>query len=343
MTGRLRTASIGLAAAVALVAGCGEGGFLSGGGGGAAVDAQVAHPGGVVLQILSLRADGERALVDLRVLNGRDREIRLNQGRENSYILTDSGEKLLLVPPAGNPNLAVPGGRSADLALVFEGALPRSGTATLVLNEDGSMDSVHSSDPRFDVSLPLAGAGGGGIPEVSAMSNLRPNPATALRPAAAPGSSLAAGAQRESSLQAVDALKSELGAVETDRGTMVSLPGDVTFDFDRATIRADARPTLDRLVALIEASGEGEISIEGHTDSKGEDAYNRRLSEQRAEAVKAYLASKGVAEDRLSTLGLGETRPVAPNAKPDGSDDEEGRQRNRRVEVILPAGAAPEE
>ena len=75
----------------------------------------------------------------------------------------------------------------------------------------------------------------------------------------------------------------------------------------------------------------------------GDDAYNKRLSEQRAAAVKAYLATKGVPEGRVRTIGLGELRPTAPNAQPDGTDDEAGRQRNRRVEVILPNSTRPAE
>lgn len=134
----------------------------------------------------------------------------------------------------------------------------------------------------------------------------------------------------------VDAIKTELGATETDRGTLVSLPGDVTFDFDKATIRPDARPTLDKLAELIKAQNPASTAIEGHSDSKGNDSYNQRLSEQRATAVRDYLISvRTVDGTRLKTSGLGELRPVAPNAKPDGSDDEAGRQRNRRVEVIL--------
>lgn len=119
---------------------------------------------------------------------------------------------------------------------------------------------------------------------------------------------------------------------------MVSLPGDVLFDFDKTDIRADAKPTLDRLAQLIAASPGGEISIEGHTDAKGDDAYNKRLSEGRAKAVQAYLIAAGVEAARLRTIGLGELRPTAPNAGPDGSDDPDGRQKNRRVEVVLPKG-----
>ncbi|HEU0043698.1 OmpA family protein [Sphingomonas sp.] len=146
----------------------------------------------------------------------------------------------------------------------------------------------------------------------------------------------ATGGPGTSSLTPVETLKSELKATETDRGTLVSLAGDVTFDFNKATIRADARPTLDKLADLIKAQNAGAVAIEGHTDSKGNDAYNQRLSEARATAVRDYLISvRTVDGTKLTTKGIGELKPVAPNMAPDGKDDEAGRARNRRVEVVL--------
>ncbi|WP_169542469.1 OmpA family protein [Sphingomonas baiyangensis] len=118
----------------------------------------------------------------------------------------------------------------------------------------------------------------------------------------------------------------------------MSLPGDVLFDFDKATIRPDARATLDKLAALIAAQKPPSVSIEGHTDAKGDDAYNQRLSEARAHAVRDYLVDqRQVPAALLKAIGLGELRPVAPNANATGGDDPEGRQRNRRVEVVLAA------
>ena len=76
--------------------------------------------------------------------------------------------------------------------------------------------------------------------------------------------------------------------------------------------------------------------IEGHTDGKGTHPYNMKLSENRAESVKTWLVqNSSVAGSRITTQGWGETKPVAPNKKPDGSDDPEGRQKNRRVEIVL--------
>ena len=134
----------------------------------------------------------------------------------------------------------------------------------------------------------------------------------------------------------VTALQSQLGATQTDRGTVVSLAGDVTFDYDKATIRADAQPTLDKLAALIKAQQPPSVAIEGHTDSKGDDGYNQKLSEHRATAVRDYLISvRTVDGTKLSTKGFGELKPVAPNALPSGGDDAAGRAKNRRVEVVL--------
>ncbi|GAA0728138.1 OmpA family protein [Sphingomonas japonica] len=158
-----------------------------------------------------------------------------------------------------------------------------------------------------------------------------------MRSAGGVQSGLAAGnGSGQTQLSQVQSLQSDLGATQTDRGTLVSLPGDVTFDFDKATIQPDARGTLDKLAALIAAQNPPSVSVEGHTDAKGDDAYNQRLSEARAEAVLDYLAAqRGVDRARLKSIGLGELRPIAPNAGPTGGDDAEGRQKNRRVEVIL--------
>lgn len=115
-----------------------------------------------------------------------------------------------------------------------------------------------------------------------------------------------------------------------------ALQGDVMFDFDKATIRLEAELVLQRLAARIKKDfGRGRIRVEGHTDSKGSDSYNKKLSGRRAASVKAWFAQKGgLSSRRISTQGVGEARPVAPNTK-GGKDNPEGRQKNRRVEIIV--------
>ena len=110
---------------------------------------------------------------------------------------------------------------------------------------------------------------------------------------------------------------------------------DALFEFDKATLTPDAEETLKALVPLLAKAGKHPASIEGHTDAKGADDYNQTLSEKRARTVKDWLAAKGAVAASTPIQGWGERKPVAPNAKPDGSDEPQGRQQNRRVEVIL--------
>ncbi len=129
----------------------------------------------------------------------------------------------------------------------------------------------------------------------------------------------------------------ELGARRRGESIVVDLPSDVLFDFDKSDIRADARPVLARLSEALKAMTDAPVTIVGHTDSKGGDAYNQRLSERRSASVKRWLAESGV-KARMKTLGKGESAPVAPNANADGSDNPAGRQKNRRVEFIIGRG-----
>ncbi len=120
----------------------------------------------------------------------------------------------------------------------------------------------------------------------------------------------------------------ELKAQQTDRGMVLTL-GDVLFDTGRAELKAGATRTVEQLVAFLKDNPERTLAIEGYTDSVGSDAYNLRLSQARAQAVQLALTQRGVAATRISAKGLGEASPVASN------DTAEGRQRNRRVEVVI--------
>lgn len=102
----------------------------------------------------------------------------------------------------------------------------------------------------------------------------------------------------------------------------------VHFDFDRAALRPDAFGALDADVAALKERGDVKVEVAGHTDSRGSDEYNVNLSQRRAEAVRNYLISKGIAADRLTAKGYGESQPVADNAT------DEGRFKNRRVELV---------
>jgi outer membrane protein OmpA-like peptidoglycan-associated protein len=109
---------------------------------------------------------------------------------------------------------------------------------------------------------------------------------------------------------------------------------DFLFDFDRAELRSEAAPALAELAQHIVAANKA-VMIEGHTDAIGTESYNQTLSERRAVAVRIALASRGLPAARLNVRGFGKSRPVAANQRPDGSDDPDGRQHNRRVEVVI--------
>jgi outer membrane protein OmpA-like peptidoglycan-associated protein len=107
------------------------------------------------------------------------------------------------------------------------------------------------------------------------------------------------------------------------------------FEYDRAELHPRALKQLEVISALMKADSSKKLRIAGHTDEKGADDYNIRLSRDRAEAVKKQLAALGVPADQVETTGLGKAQPLSPNKKSDGTDDPEGRSHNRRAEIYL--------
>ncbi|HRI25057.1 MAG TPA: OmpA family protein [Ferruginibacter sp.] len=110
---------------------------------------------------------------------------------------------------------------------------------------------------------------------------------------------------------------------------------NVFFDFDKYSLRPESFVELDRVVGFLNEYPNIEIEMSAHTDSKGSDDYNMTLSDNRAKSVREYILSKGIAAKRIVSQGYGETKPVAPNSNPDGSDNPDGRQLNRRVEFKI--------
>jgi outer membrane protein OmpA-like peptidoglycan-associated protein len=121
---------------------------------------------------------------------------------------------------------------------------------------------------------------------------------------------------------------SELNAKQTDRGLVVTL-GDVLFATGKSDLKASATANLNKLVAFLKQYPERSVLIEGHTDSTGSDELNQKLSEHRADSVKAFLVSGGIDDARISTAGKGKADPVADNKTASG------RQQNRRVEIVI--------
>lgn len=139
----------------------------------------------------------------------------------------------------------------------------------------------------------------------------------------------------------IEAVLEDLGAEITAQEIRIDLSADVLFDFDEAEIKPAAAEELGKVVQVIRVHPGAPIMVEGHTDGQGEEGYNMRLSQRRAVAVKAWLvANGGVSPNKVSTRGWGAANPIAPNTRPDGGDDPEGRRRNRRVEITVRTGAS---
>jgi len=142
---------------------------------------------------------------------------------------------------------------------------------------------------------------------------------------------VASAAEREKA-ELRDRLRQQLSVIletrETARGLIVNL-SDVLFDTAQATLKPGAREKLAKVSGVLVTHPDLKIEIEGHTDSVGSDDYNQRLSERRAESVRSYLVSQRIAPQTVTMVGLGESRPVATN------DTAAGRQRNRRVELVV--------
>lgn len=139
--------------------------------------------------------------------------------------------------------------------------------------------------------------------------------------------------------EAAAELAKSMDVKEDARGIVITLPGNVFFDFGKATLLPNARDSLDRVAETLNTLPGRTYLIEGHTDNIGKDEDNQLLSQRRANAVKDYLVSKGVDPSKINTVGKGEAQPVATN------DNPEGRATNRRVEIVVmkqPEAGAPQ-
>lgn len=131
-------------------------------------------------------------------------------------------------------------------------------------------------------------------------------------------------AQAMADLQKIASVKQE------SRGMVITLSGSVLFPTNESTLLPGALLKLNEVAdALIKGNPDADITIEGHTDSQGQRAYNMELGQKRAESVKSQLVARGVAADRIKTVGVGPDRPIADNKSA------EGRANNRRVEIIV--------
>ena len=137
----------------------------------------------------------------------------------------------------------------------------------------------------------------------------------------------------------IEGVLKDLGAKVTAQEIRIELAADVLFDFDKHELRAEALPSLEKVAEVLRSRAGSPVTIEGHSDGKGSDAYNQALSERRAQSVRDWLVkSGGTTATAMTTKGWGKSKPIVPNTRPDGSDDPDGRKKNRRVEITVRTG-----
>ena len=129
----------------------------------------------------------------------------------------------------------------------------------------------------------------------------------------------------------------DLEVKETPRGVAIHFPEVLLFEYDNARLKPGARAKMHQIAAVVNAPQYGfrDIAVEGHADAIGSQTYNLDLSQRRADSVARELVFSGVEKERIVVRNFGESRPVAPNTRPDGSDNPEGRALNRRVELFI--------
>jgi outer membrane protein OmpA-like peptidoglycan-associated protein len=226
---------------------------------------------------------------------------------------------LALHPETVGPGSPLPASHAAITPIARSVLAPARGIAV------GAVESPAASAPRSPPEPPKH------VPASPAETDISPPPPagtgrTATHQPATPTSHPATASQ----------LEKELRAARTDRGLRIVLPADELFGSSRDSLDPGADAVLTQLDELIAATHPREIDIAGHTDSEGDDEDNLKLSEERAHAVAVWLEQHSPRRHpRFVEKGYGRTRPVAPNHNPDGSDNPDGRARNRRIDILL--------
>ncbi|WP_051181760.1 OmpA family protein [Thermithiobacillus tepidarius DSM 3134] len=215
--------------------------------------------------------------------------------------------------------------RNRGLALLVAGTLGLAGCATTPGYERTQQGAVIGT---------LGGAAAGAV-----IGNQSGNPRTGAVIGAAVGGLLGAGIgryldnqQRELEQRlAAERAANEVNIQRVNNGQAlnVTMNSQAFFRFGTAEIVGDGHRILDNVADVLNRYPESRVTITGHTDSVGDAAFNQRLSQQRAQAVMSYLASRGVASSRMVAQGMGESNPIASNGT------EAGRQLNRRVEILI--------
>ncbi len=282
------------------------------------------HPSGVQVDLGSIMFTESGMEVSVTVINARSDSIAL--AGSDVFITTDLANRHPMVALAGNPGFVVNASTTVEATLGFSGRIgDEAGSVSVVFNSGGSPDDPNTRQPGFSFGpYQLERAEGSSEPIAAQVF------AVGERSRLAPAELVV------SQIDQISETLEEFDATAVDGGFRLTLPDSILYDFGSAELRPDSAQALTLIAEVLDFYADAEIIVVGHTDSVGSPASNQALSEQRAQSVVDVLISEhGISSDRLAAEGRGADEPVAPNVNPDGSDNPDGRQLNRRVEIVV--------
>jgi outer membrane protein OmpA-like peptidoglycan-associated protein len=282
------------------------------------------HPAGVRVELRAIGFSESSSSVEISVANSGTS--RISMASLPTYLVDDQDARYPLVPPIDNPELTVNSGTTIEGTFAFSGRIGDEATELrVVFNGGGSPDDPASPSPSivlgpFGLDRPAA-------------------PAEPIEPkvfAVGSRSRLVDDVLASSEVEQITQTLTQFGATEVDGGFRLTLPDSILFDFNSSELRPDATPALALIADVLRYFEGDEVIVIGHTDSVGSATYNQRLSEVRAQSVVDLLVTaNGIPVERLTAEGRGAGEPIAPNTTPDGQDNPDGRQLNRRVEIVV--------
>jgi outer membrane protein OmpA-like peptidoglycan-associated protein len=258
------------------------------------------------------------------IANGRNETVGL--AATGSLLVDNMGNRYPFIPSPDNPRLVVDAGTTVEATLAFSGRIADSATSlSVVFNAGRSETDPNTREPSFTFGpYPLERTGE------------RSDPVEPEVFAVGPRSRLIEDELAVSQVDRITQTLAQFDATAIEGGFQLTLPDSIIFDFGSAELRPDARHALTLIAEVLEYFGNDFVIVVGHSDSVGNPDANQRLSEQRARSVvDALIQEHGISPDRITAEGRGSTEPVAPNLTPEGEDNPEGRQLNRRVEIVV--------
>ncbi len=242
-----------------------------------------------------------------------------------TMLADDQETRYPLVAPTDNPQLILDRGTTLEGTFAFSGRISDSAAQVLLLFNAGGTANDPTSPSLSMGPYPLV------------RSSAPPPQAAAPRVfAVADRSWLADDVLASSEVEQITQTLTQFGATEVDGGFRLTLPDSILFDFNSSQLRADAAPALTLIADVLRYFEGDAVIVIGHTDSIGSASYNQRLSEDRANSVvETLITEHSIPAGRLTAEGRGADEPIAPNTDPDGQDNPDGRQLNRRVEIVV--------